>query len=150
MFRYWDEEKKKLKYIETFYNGRFRAFIFGASPDETFTPELSVLTGIYDYEYGKRKLKTRFKNIKYLNEENLMQSIGFNDIDGDPIFEGDIVQVNSYHYGELISEIWWDNDNFAYILKWNKRLMETYLSQVHLNSIKILGNIYENKLEDFK
>lgn len=72
--------------------------------------------------------------------ESKGQFTGLNDVNGQKIFEGDIVKISGDLKGVYVC-IWEDN-NFEY--EFNTKEMSFSIACVHSDDIEVIGNIHDN------
>ena len=78
---------------------------------------------------------------KYPRKEYItMQYTGLKDKNGVEIYEGDVVEWSD---GKLLSEVYWDQADVAFSLRWNGE--SWFLNDDSmLCGMEVVGNIYEN------
>lgn len=92
-----------------------------------------------------------YVNIKNLTIEEasfddceIMLSTGYKDDNGEMIFEGDIVNVAQISVIDYITPVYW-NDEWCSLMvdiPWGRSAC--FLDSAYFESVKILGNIYQN------
>jgi uncharacterized phage protein (TIGR01671 family) len=70
----------------------------------------------------------------------IMQWTGKSDIEGNKIFDGDILKDEF----DRIHRVYWKNEDCKFVFKTNKQKTEYNMHIDHIK-VKIIGNIYENK-----
>jgi len=113
-FRVWDEQEKKMYSAE---------------------------------ELNKTMLKITFDGriVSYDDDEEanlkLLQYVGLNDKDGNPICEGDIVHLQWIH--NYTGSIEYRNGSFCMVCA-HKELIVRAIGELYSENIRVIGNVYEN------
>jgi uncharacterized phage protein (TIGR01671 family) len=74
----------------------------------------------------------------YGNEQNLMQYTGLNDVNGNKIFECDIIEYTQHHFNTDMVK------TKRKIVKWKYDKWSIYETNAGESDVKVIGNIFEN------
>ena len=122
-FRAWDKEEKLIREVS---NINFSIGESSGKDIEVYNQDMGYYERVHDYE--------------------LMQYIGFNDINGTEIYEGDIIDIGN---GELFVVAWSEYYKEFSFFKKGHYFDKTYRGTTR-NNWEVVGNIFENKIEDME
>jgi uncharacterized phage protein (TIGR01671 family) len=74
----------------------------------------------------------------YSDEKYIMQYTGLNDINGNKIFEMDIVEYTQHHFNTDMTKI------KLKVVKWKYDKWGVYETNAGESNVKIIGNVFEN------
>lgn len=128
-FRVWDKNNKRYIYFDFFSHIQSRATEIGKVLDISYS---SCGDNLIDATYHLRQT------------DKVEQCTGLRDINGNLIYDGDVVYDKIYENAFIIS---WDDDRTGYILSAHNTNHIDYLSKLLINrhQLEIIGNIHEQK-----
>lgn len=99
----------------------------------------SKMVNVATIDFLEKEVKSHANVMYSFDEIELMQSTGFEDVNGEELFEGDVIATNSYGYLEY-GRVFYSSETASFRVAFVDEVLD--LDEVECDYVA--GNIYEN------